>query len=347
MAPGPLHYSGMATGVLAGECSPEAHRIDAAELVRAGGGRFVRGRVGAIDPSGGAVHLAGGGRLAFDLLSLNLGSETRGAAPGLEGVAWPAKPVEGLVELGQELDRRAAAEQMPHLVVVGGGPTGCELALCAERRLAGGGRITLVAPGELLGPGFPEAAGERVRRVLLRRGVDLLRGRAMGLAGNGARAARGTPGVLRLDGGERLPFDLLLDAGGLRVPGVIAGSGLAVQDGALHVDASLRSIDDRRVFAVGDCAAFEGRALPRIGVHAVRQGPVLRDNLLAALRGDELADYRPQRHALLILNLGDRTALAVRGRWVFEGRAAWRLKRWIDRRFLARFSENRASRPPR
>jgi hypothetical protein len=44
----------------------------------------------------------------------------------------------------------------------------------------------------------------------------------------------------------------------------------------------------------------------------------------------------PQRRALLILNLGDGTALAVRGRWWWHGRAALGLKDWIDTRWLAR-----------
>ncbi|MGH7483753.1 MAG: pyridine nucleotide-disulfide oxidoreductase, partial [Longimicrobiales bacterium] len=107
--------------------------------------------------------------------------------------------------------------------------------------------------------------------------------------------------------------------------------------GALRVDAALRAIHDPRVFAVGDCAAFEPRPLPRVGVYAVRQAPVLFENLVAAAEGAPLRAYHPQRRHLLILNLGAGEGLAVRGRLHGHGRAAFRLKDWLDRRFLERY----------
>ena len=106
--------------------------------------------------------------------------------------------------------------------------------------------------------------------------------------------------------------------------------------GALRVDATLRSIADPTVFGAGDCIAFEGRALPHIGVHAVKQAPVLLHNLLAALDGRPPRRYRPQRRALLILNLGDGTGLATWGRLAWRGRAAFWVKDRIDRRWLER-----------
>jgi NADH dehydrogenase FAD-containing subunit len=94
-------------------------------------------------------------------------------------------------------------------------------------------------------------------------------------------------------------------------------------------------LSDPNVFGGGDCIAFAPRPLPRIGVHAVRQAPVLLHNLAASLDGRPLRAYRPQRRALLVLNLGDATALATWGPFVWYGHAAFRLKDRIDRRWLA------------
>ena len=354
VAPGPFHYSGSASAVLAGELPAAAHRLDVERALEPGA--FVRGRVRAIEPRRRRVVLEDGTELGYGLLSVNLGSRCPGTyEQGRFGAgAFRAKPVEELVELGVELDRlgRERRGTPPHLVVVGAGASGCELALCAERRLgrSGGGRVTVVTGGadrtRLLGADFAPAARARMDRALGRRGVALVHARAVRATFatgplRGASAGPGGPGraragTLELSDGEALAFDALLDASGTRPPELIAASGLSCVDGALEVDAQLRSVDDPRVFAVGDCAAFEGRALPRIGVHAVRQGQVLRDNLLALLRGEEPGPYRPQRRALAILNLGDGTALAARGRLVAEGRLPWRLKRFIDGRFLAR-----------
>jgi hypothetical protein len=61
---------------------------------------------------------------------------------------------------------------------------------------------------------------------------------------------------------------------------------------------------------------------------------VLLVNLLANLEGTPATEFRPQRLYLWIINLGDGTALAMRGGLWWRGRLAFRLKDWIDRRFL-------------
>ncbi|HEU5039409.1 MAG TPA: hypothetical protein VFT84_01230 [Gemmatimonadales bacterium] len=93
------------------------------------------------------------------------------------------------------------------------------------------------------------------------------------------------------------------------------------------------------VFASGDAAALEGHPdLAKAGVYAVRQGPVLRDNLLAALGGRRpRRRFRPQRRFLALLNTGDGRAILSYGDIAATGGWAMALKDRIDRRFMARF----------
>ena len=136
--------------------------------------------------------------------------------------------------------------------------------------------------------------------------------------------------------GTRLPHDI----GGHR-HGTCArhhwppGRRWAVRDG-FPVRATLQHRDHDDVYAAGDCADFLPATLPRIGVHGVRQGPVLLAALEARASGAPAPVYRPQRRALSILDLGGGTALAVRGRWWWLGRSSLVLKRRIDRRWLRR-----------
>ncbi len=135
------------------------------------------------------------------------------------------------------------------------------------------------------------------------------------------------------DGGAAMSHDLAVLAVGLTAPPLLAELGLGDGRG-VPVRATLRHVDRDEIYAVGDCARFLPVSLPRIGVHGVRQGPVLLQSLLARLRGEPLPVYEPRRRALSILDLGDTVGLAVWGRWWWYGAGSLRLKRYLDRRWL-------------
>jgi NADH dehydrogenase FAD-containing subunit len=74
-----------------------------------------------------------------------------------------------------------------------------------------------------------------------------------------------------------------------------------------------------------------------VGVYAVRQNPLLRDNLMAALEGRSLTPFQPGGAYLLIFNLGDGRGIFRKKNLVFDGRLAFWLKDYIDRRFMGKF----------
>ena len=100
---------------------------------------------------------------------------------------------------------------------------------------------------------------------------------------------------------------------------------------------NLRSVNHRCLFGSGDCISYRGEALPKLGVFAVRQGPVLFHNLQAALEGEPLKPYKPQKRFLYILNLGDGTGPAVYGSLVWRGRLSFMLKHRIDEKFVSHY----------
>ncbi|MGH3090030.1 MAG: NAD(P)/FAD-dependent oxidoreductase [Rubrobacteraceae bacterium] len=313
-----LHYSGMATGVISGCYAPREHRIDVRRLVGSGGGRFVEGVVERVLPKERTLLLEDGRDVSYDAVSFCLGSETKGV--GLGTPSLPVKPVENLETLRKRIKERGPLK----LLVVGGGAAGCEVAANAAT-LMPDGEITLVESGpDLLG-----FAPERARRVLadhLRKtGVEVVLNRTVKSIENGS---------VILDDGE-IPADLTIAATGVSPSKVFSRSGLATgEDGGLWVDHYLRSISDERVFGGGDAVSFRGESLPRFGVYAVRQGPVLFHNLRAALEDKLLKTFKPQKNFLYILNLGDGTGLAVYGPLAWRSRSAMRLKNSIDRRFV-------------
>jgi NADH dehydrogenase FAD-containing subunit len=104
----------------------------------------------------------------------------------------------------------------------------------------------------------------------------------------------------------------------------------------LRVNPFLQSTSFPNIFGGGDCIYFEEEPLDKVGVYAVRQNPVLCENLLAYLRGRPFRKFSPGGSYLLIYNLGRQ---GVPSKWglSFSGRFAFLAKDYILRRFMAKF----------
>lgn len=345
-------YSGLATGMLGGMYDPELDWVDPRPLARAVGARFLEDRaVGTCDGER-TLRLDSGRTLEWDVLSLNVGSRVDpGAIEGAEH-ARRVKPISELWDLRREMEARFRDPDVgpAGALVVGGGASGCEVAAnltALARRHGGEIRVTLATRASRLIPGRPAGAARRLARHLEERAARIVTGCEIArLDAEGATAADG----------RRFPADHTVLATGLVPARAASRLGLPTRrDGGLAVDGTLRASGRRPVFGAGDCISLAGHELPRLGVFAVRQAPVLLENLLAAARAlaaaprnaagapvaaaeleGSLRRYEPQERWLSILNLGDGRGLATwDGLW-WLGRTSQWLKDRIDRRFLSR-----------
>lgn len=137
-----------------------------------------------------------------------------------------------------------------HLIVVGGGPIGIEMAQ-AHRRL--GSRVTVVEFGSIMGKDDPEAV-DVVRQRLVEEGVDLREGsqvESLVREGNGVSVLVSTDGK-----SERIDGSHVLIAAGRR-PNVgslnLEAAGIEYDQRGIKVDDRLRT-SNRKVFAIGDVA---------------------------------------------------------------------------------------------
>ncbi|MEO8145781.1 MAG: FAD-dependent oxidoreductase [Betaproteobacteria bacterium] len=306
---GPRHtYSGMVPGVIAGYYAAGDAQIDLARLARDAGAAFVQGRIERIDPAEKRVVLANGNVLSYDVASLNLGS----MPAGLNENAISVKPFEDFFARWRAILEHGPAA--PRIAVVGGGAGGVEVAMAMKSVLdrRGGGSVEIFTDHFA----FPPALAARIRHALARLSIPLHVGEAAGPAFDA---------TYWITGAAALP---LLRESGLKTDA----------RGYVLVDASLRSISHPDVFAAGDTASLQGAALPKSGVYAVRQAPVLAENLKRVVRGMAMLDYTPQPASLALISCGAKYAIASRGGWNSEGRWAWRWKDWLDRRWVAKFS---------
>ncbi len=325
------YYSGMAPGLLSGYYRPAEARFNVKKMTDSSGGEFIRGRVSLLHGARKEVELTDGSRVGYDIVSFNTGSEIPGGPFGTgDESVFPVKPVENFLSSRQRIIELGSRGEV-RVLVAGGGAAGVEIA-GNLRKLAEDENIpvsvTLVS-GERLLPRFPEIAGKKVRDSLLKRGVKVY---------ENIRVTEVENGRAGLDSGETINFDLACNAIGITPSNVFRNSDILTgDDGGLLVNRYLQSVEYREVFGGGDAISFEPCPLDRVGVYAVRQNPVLLNNLFAAFGAGKMKEFRPQKRYLSILNMGDGRGILFRNSFVAEGRWAFRLKERLDRSFMKRF----------
>lgn len=285
-------YSGMLPGFVAGHYKLEEIRIDIAALAARAGVKLVLGHVVALDARRRVARLEDGTELAYDVASLDVGSDS-----GAPAHALPAKPFEPFMEQWLELKDRVRT-----IAVVGGGAAGVEMAMAVAHRT--NARVTLFSDRQMFRPGL----ARRIARQLARNGVE---------AGQAAYAGEAFDLVIWTAGASALPW--------------LSTSGLAVDErGFILVDDRLRSVSHPEVLAAGDCATLRDAAHPKSGVYAVRHAPVLAPNLRGA--GRRYVPQRRalaliscgERYAI-----ADWNGLSVEGAWVWRWKDRID-RRWVE-----------------
>ncbi len=311
--------------------------------------RFVLAEVEAIDVDRQIVtyrHVLTGLTVEqhYDQLVLALGSST--STFGIPGVAehtWALKTLDDadalrnhivwLLELADTIDDEARRRRLLTLVVVGGGFTGVETAgeiaelfrsvLRFYRRLRLDElKIVLVEAGPTLLAGLPAKMGQYARRILERRGIEVI-------TGDGVTSV--DEHGLTLQSGRRIESETIVWSAGVKPSPTIARTSLPLtKRGSIVTGPDMRVAGHPAVWALGDCAAIpnaEGGLYPLTAQHAIREGPHLADNIVRVLRGEATTPFR-YRTLGMMAALGARKAVAeLPGGRVITGFPAWFLWR--------------------
>jgi len=326
------NYSGMLPGWMSGHYEQTECRVDLRPLAQAAGAQLVLESIVGMDASRRCVGLPQRRHVEYDLLSLDVGSEADTSwLQTLGDKLLPVKPLDDFYLKWPKVLSEAKAKAGFRLVVVGAGAAGVEVALAAKHAFTESsidGQVDLIASESGLLAGHSKAVQSRELNYVERAGIHLHCQRGVG-----------TDSAVLLADGQQLEADCVIAATGACAPFWLQVSGLALDgNGYIAVDRYHRSVSHANVFAAGDVCARSDVLMQRSGVHAVYVGPVLADNLVAALSGATLRPYHPKPRSLYLLACGPKYAIASWGRWSAEGKWIWKLKDWIDRGFIERFS---------
>lgn len=327
------YYSGMGPGMLGGTYHPDDIRFVTRKVVEQQGATFILGKAIEIDPQKQRVHVEDSDRkIGYDVLSCNAGSYVpRDTITTDSSEIFTAKPIESLLSAQQKI-LFLSKERSINIAIVGGGPSSIEIAGNVEqlgtRQADHKPHISLYAGRELMAS-KPEKIRRLARASLTRRGVKVV---------EGTYVKKIEPGRISLENGTTYPADVIFPAVGVKPSPIFVRSGLPTgPDGGLLVNRYLQSTGYPNIFGGGDCIYFEPEPLDKVGVYAVRENPVLYHNLMASLAGENLQSFDPGSKYLLIYNLGSDEGIFCKWSIIFAGRLAFRIKDYIDRKFIKKF----------
>ncbi len=326
--PGPTApYSGMLPGFVAGHYTRAELDIDLVKLARFAGARIINGYASGIDRTAKTITVNGRPPVAYDVAAVDVGITS--AMPDLPGFTTHAIPAKPLGTFASRWDAFRASAEAPQIVIIGGGVAGAELAMAMAHALKGKQpTVKLIDRSRVL-----TALGYKARNMML----AALTANEIEIIEDAEVTEIFAEGVV-LNDGRTIRSDFTTGAAGAKPHDWIGETGLELHAGFITVDANLQS-SDASIFAVGDCAHLRASPRPKAGVYAVREAPVLFDNLRAVLSGGDLRPYKPQRDYLKLVSLGEKSALAEKFGTARQGPLLWKLKDYIDRKFMDQFDE--------
>jgi NADH dehydrogenase len=295
-----------------------------------------------VDTRNRTVALDDGGTVNYDTLVLATGArhayfghdEWEPYAPGL-------KTLEDAISIRRRIllsFEHAERETDPGLraalltfVIVGGGPTGVELAGAiaelAKQNLprefrhidTRKARVVLIEAGPRILPSFSEDLAAYAHASLERLGVEVQLRQAVSEC-----SAQGV-----IYGGRPLAANVILWAAGVRASAAAAWAGLPADNaGRAQVEADLTAPGHPEIFVIGDTAtisAWHGKPVPGIAPAAKQQGLHVARTIRTRLRGDNRPQIFQYSHSGNLATIGKRAAVIDFG-WIrVRGWIAW----WI------------------
>lgn len=339
-----LLYTPLLPGAAAGTLEPRHVVVSLRESLHATEIRL--GRVTGADPDASELRVAGPesreSALSYDHLIVALGSVSRVLpVPGLaehgmgfktisEAIALRNLAVRNL-ELAESLDRAEDRRPLLTFVFVGAGYAGLEGVAELQDYVADvidryprcrldGTRFVLVEALDRVMTEIDARLADFATRELRARGIEVRLGTRLDSVD--AESAV-------LSDGERIPTRAVCWTAGVKPPAVVDALGLETDDHRrVVVDRTLRAAGRRNVWAIGDAAAVPDpaskgrRPCPPTAQHAIRQGRLAADNVVAALGHGRVRPFRYQTRGVFV-DMGRHKAVAEIAGLRVRGFPAW------------------------
>lgn len=261
-----------------------------------------RDQISNLDLKSRQVFLQNGGAIGYDYLVIAVGMKNRfDETPGAREYALNFRTLQDTLKLKKKLATvRLMRTEPAQICIVGGGPSGVELAGKISDYLGRQGEVHLMTQGEQIIKTFKSSTRTTAQKALDRRKVRVsvrTKVRAVG------------PDRIEIEQANQrasLPADLVIWATGTEAISWILNLNCEHNaDGQLLVEPTLQLRGYPEVFALGDVAEIVGSSqIPKTAQSAYQQGPVVAKNLRALVDRRRLKRFR-------YLHLGEMMTLGV------------------------------------
>ncbi len=307
--------------------------------------KFRMGSPITIDHKNKSVKLDSSETLDFDYLIIAMGSATNDF--GVKGVTEHAlgmKSVTEALEIRSSILRRFEDlcrfedETKLSITVVGGGPTGVEMAgAIAELKkgplnsdqahAAANIKVNIVEAGPRLLPSFSAKLSERTRKDLEKLGVNVL---------TNTPVKEIKPREIMLGDKKKLPSEVTIWAAGVTGEPVMKKLGLPNTNGRITVDPTLQVSNYPNIFAIGDIAGAkgsDGRYLPMVAPVAMQQGRFVAKQIANSIKNQPLNNFN-YRDKGSMATIGRHKAVVEVGPIRLSGVIAWYAWLWLHLFYL-------------
>ena len=320
-----LVYSGGLPQHMGGFYSFDEISINLKSLCENYGTEFICDTVTSISSKHNLIKTSGGDDYEYDILLVNVGAKT--AVKQKAENVYPVKPMSQLLPL---LDRLKSGDA-GRLLIAGGGAAGTEIALnISHSYSAVQTDLTLLEYQPTILSSFPGKGARIASEALQKRGVTIKTGTSY-------------------DSEYAAEFEAVIDATGNYPASISLVHDLKTgHSNRILTHPSLLAQGTENVFAAGDTADVAGNNYEPVGVHAVKQGPLLRKNIDRILSGHSLKSYKPYPVNPLIISNGNDDAIFTANGFCTRGKWASVLKFVLDVNWLEKYTrpkKNRRSLP--
>ena len=324
-------YSGMVPGFIEGIYSEEDVFIDLVKLCKKTDVDFVTGRVATVDADKKAIELESKQELRFDLLSINTGSRTNNTLDTSDSWGISVKPMNRFIAQWQiSIEKMLSSTKNKQLAVLGGGAAGFEILMALKAKFGDRHSLCWLFSGDVPLGKSNASLGRKLALSAETSNITLK---------NNFKATKRTEKWIFDQSNEKIPCDFAfycLGAAADHWPTNSNNINLTA-NGFISTNSYLQAKEHKHIFAVGDVASQENTHYPKAGVYAVRQAPILHKNLVNISLGKTLVAFKPQKEFLALLSKGHKKAIGVKQNIIFEGKWVWRLKNFIDGKFMNQF----------